>query len=194
MTRSAWVCCSITSLTKTRQGSRVARQGSSRRFAAPHSSTRHWKRRTLAAGGGSVPDVVVVRAPARWRVGLLPYHELAPEVADLFASLVEGLRLDGDDAPVVLGLRRGGFEHSRLGVDGVAVKGRRTVQERFNLEIGDARAADVRNAHAEGEGVDEVADNDILALHRLVLGKPRLGMQWVMVHRDHAEEVVVSFG
>ena len=54
----------------------------------------------------SVPDVVAVGTAARRRVGRLPHHQLAPEVADLFAALVEGLGLDGHDAPVVLRLRR----------------------------------------------------------------------------------------
>src|SRR3984885_12714387 len=123
----------MTSETKIAQGSRVRRQGRSRR-----------KRRTRSAwsGGASVPDVVAVGTLARRSGRRLPDHELAPEVADLLAALVEGLGLDGHDAPVVLRLGRRGFEDPRLGVDRVAVEGREAMQQRLDFEVGDARAAD----------------------------------------------------
>src|SRR6185437_10909326 len=124
-TRSAWVCCSITSLTSTSQGSRVVRHGRSRRWAAPHrkmvrakpASSRASGPPVLAgsagvaaagaitpgaAGGRSgVPDVVGIRPAAGRGGGGLPDHHLAAEVADLLAALVERLGLHGDDPPVV---------------------------------------------------------------------------------------------
>ena len=68
------------------------------------------------------------------------------------------------------------------------------MQQRLDLEVGDARAADVGHAHAERERVDQVAHHHVLALHGLVLGEPRVRVQRVMVHRDHAEEMVVVLG
>src|SRR3984885_5063536 len=129
MTRPAWVCWSITSLTSTAHGSLVRRHGRSRRCSSPQSRTRSPTRRIREAERAAGPVVVVVGASARRCRGLLPHHHLAPEVADLFSTLVEGLGLNGDDAPVVLRLRGGGLEHPGLGVDGVAVKGGETVEE-----------------------------------------------------------------
>ena len=57
-----------------------------------------------------------------------------------------------------------------------------------------ADAADVGHAHAEHERVHEVADDEVLAVRRLVLGEPRVRVRRVVVHRDHAEEVVVVLG
>src|ERR1035441_1805642 len=116
MTRPAWVCWSITSLTSTAHGSPVRRHGRSRRCSSPQSRIRSLTRRIREAERASVPDVVVVGPSARRCRGLLPHHHFAPEVADLFTALVEGLGLHGDDAPVVLRLRRGGLEHAGLSV------------------------------------------------------------------------------
>ena len=85
-------------------------------------------------------------------------------------------------------------EHLGHGVDGVAVEGRLGVLERLDLEVGDGRPADVGHRHAEHQRVDEVADHHVLLLHRLVLGEPLVGVQRVVVHRDHAEQVVVVLG
>src|SRR4051794_4376662 len=117
-----------------------------------------------------------VRPPALWRGVLLPHHQLAPEVADLFAALVEALGLNGHHAAIVLGLRLDLVEHPGLGVDGVAVEGRLLVGQRLDLEVGDARPAHVRHAHPQHQRIDEVADDHVLALDGLVLGEPRVGM------------------
>src|SRR6202035_4629338 len=74
------------------------------------------------------------------------------------------------------------------------MEGGRAMQERLDLEIGDTRAADVGDAHAERERVDEVAHHDILALDGLVLREPRVRVQRMVVHGDYAEEVGVVFG
>ena len=57
-----------------------------------------------------------------------------------------------------------------------------------------ARAAHVGHAHAEHQRVHQVAHHHVLALDRLVLGEPVVGVEWVVVHGDHAEEVVVGLG
>jgi hypothetical protein len=68
------------------------------------------------------------------------------------------------------------------------------VAQRLDLEVGDARSAHVGDAHAQHQRVDEVADHHVLALHRLVLGEPGVGVERVVVHGDHAEQVVVVLG
>ena len=70
---------------------------------------------------------------------------------------------------------------------------RELVLQRLDLEVGDRRPADVGHAHAEHERVHEVADDDVAPLHRR-LAEPRVGVQRVVVHRDHAEQVVVVLG
>ena len=140
------------------------------------------------------PDASLVVGAAAGGRGLAgPDHQLAAEVADLLAVLVEALGLDGDDAAVALG-RELLVEHAGLGVDGVAVEGRLGVLERLDLEVGDGGAADVGDAHAQHQRVHEVADHQVLAVRRLVLGEPRVGVHRVVVHRDHAEQVVVVLG
>ena len=52
----------------------------------------------------------------------------------------------------------------------------------------------VGHAHAEHERVHQVADHDVAAVHGLVLGEPHVGVQRVVVHRDHAEQVIVVLG
>ena len=66
--------------------------------------------------------------------------------------------------------------------------------ELFDLEVGDRGATHVGHAHAEHQRVDEVPDHDVLAELRLRLRVPRIGVQRMVVHRDHAEEVVVGLG
>ena len=68
------------------------------------------------------------------------------------------------------------------------------VLERLDLEVGDRDAAHVGHRHAEHEAVHEVADHDVLAELRLRLGVPGVGVQRMVVHRDHAEQVVVGLG
>ena len=58
---------------------------------------------------------------------------------------------------------------------------------------GDRLAADVRDGHAEREGVDHRADDDVAALLGL-LGVDIVYVQGVVVHRDEAEEVVLGLG
>ena len=66
--------------------------------------------------------------------------------------------------------------------------------QRLDLEVGDRCPAHVGHAHAEHERVHEVADDDVLAVHRLVLGEPLVRVQRMVVHRDHAEQVIVVLG
>ena len=122
-------------------------------------------------------------------------HEHAPpELAHRLLALVPADGLDGHDAAVGLALRLALLEHGRACVDGVAVEGRARVAQRLDLEVRDRLARDVRHAHAEHERVDEVADDDVAPELRLGLGVVRIGVQRVVVHRDHAEEVVVGLG
>src|ERR1041385_204302 len=132
-----------------------------------------------------------VRALAGGRGVGLVHHDLAPEIADLVAALVVGPRLHGDDPAVGFARRLLLVEHLRLRIDGVTVERGRAVEQRLHLEVGDTRTAHVRHAHPEHEGVDEVADHDVLAELCLRLREPRVGVQWMVVHRDHAEQVVV---
>ena len=134
------------------------------------------------------------RTGGRGRSGLArPHHQLALEVADLFAALVDALRLDGDDPAIGLG-GQPLLEHPCLGVDRVAVEGRLGMAQRLDLEVGDARAAHVGHAHAEHQRVHEVADDQVLAVRALVLREPRVEVRRMVVHRDQAEEVVVVLG
>ena len=143
----------------------------------------------------TVPGGVDVVGAGAGRGGVaLPDHHAAAEVADLLAVLVEALGLDGDDAAVGLRRRLLDVEHPRLGVDRVAVERRELVLQRLDLEVGDRRPADVGHAHAEHERVHEVADDDVAPLHRRLAGEPGVGVQRVVVHRDHAEQVVVVLG
>jgi hypothetical protein len=64
----------------------------------------------------------------------------------------------------------------------------------FDLKICDSCAADVRDAHSEHQRIDKVSDNHILAMDGFILSKPFVGVKWVMIHRDHAKEMVISFG
>src|SRR3954454_22766393 len=91
------------------------------------------------------PDRLVVRALARRRGVARPDHELALEVADLFAALVDALRLDAHDAAVRF-RRQPLLEHAGLRVDRAVVDRRLGVAKRLDLEVGDAGATDVRNA------------------------------------------------
>ena len=66
--------------------------------------------------------------------------------------------------------------------------------QRLDLEVGDRQAAHVGHRHTEHEAVHEVAHHDVLAELRLRLAVPRVGVQRMVVHRDHAEEMVVGLG
>ena len=68
------------------------------------------------------------------------------------------------------------------------------VDERLDLEVGDARPADVGHAHAEHQRVHEIAHHHVLPVHGLVLGEPGVDVQGMVVHGDHAEQVVVGLG
>src|SRR5580704_8641083 len=90
------------------------------------------------------PRVVVGATPRRSALAL-PDHDLAAEVADLLAALVETLGLDRHDAAIGLGCGHALFEHTGLGVNGVAVKGRAPVGQRLDFEVGDRRTRHVRD-------------------------------------------------
>src|SRR5215207_8208681 len=136
MTRATCVCCSITSLTSTAQGSRVCRHGRSRSRGIPQCSTAPvcvktpdesalvTARQPLRKSGSIPGGGGVVRAGAARRELALPHHHTAAEVADLFAILIEALALHQHDAAIGLALRLGHLEHPGLGVDGVAVERR----------------------------------------------------------------------
>ena len=149
-------------------------------------------RQPYASGGHASGDVY-----GRSRgLGRRPFrdHHAAPEVADLLAALVEPARLDRDHTAVGLALRLLLVEHLRLGVDRVAVERRLLVLQRLDLEVGDRDAADVGHRHAEHERIDEVAHHDVLAELGLAFGEPRVRVQRMVVHRHHAEQVVVELG
>src|SRR5258708_25579931 len=60
--------------------------------------------------------------------------------------------------------------------------------------MGDGEAAHVGHRHPDHQAVYEVADDDVLTELRLRLPVPRIRMQRMVVHRDHAEEMVVFLG
>ena len=66
--------------------------------------------------------------------------------------------------------------------------------QRLDLQVRNRCPRHVGDTHAEHQGVHEVANHDVLAVHGLVLGEPHVGVQWVVVHGDHAKEVVVGLG
>ena len=66
------------------------------------------------------------------------------------------------------------------------------VLQRLYFEIGDRGPTHVGHAHAEHERVHQIPDDDIPPLHALG-SKPVIGVQRVMIHRDHAKEVIISF-
>ena len=67
------------------------------------------------------------------------------------------------------------------------------VGQAFDLKVGDRCTANVGDTHPECQRVDEISNYDILAMDSFVLGKPFVRMKWVMIHGDHAEEMVVRF-
>jgi hypothetical protein len=103
ITLDAWVCCSITSLTRTAQASRVRRHGRSRNLGTPHVSTSEVGEGSRRSTQSVAPGLGFVVWPvARRQAVALPDHHPATEVADLLAVLIEALALDGDDPPVGL--------------------------------------------------------------------------------------------
>src|SRR6476620_3651916 len=124
----------------------------------------------------------------------LRHEHLAPELAHDVAALVRPDRVDRDHAAVRLRARRRHVDHRRLGVDRVAVERRLRVLQLLHLEVRDRLAGDVRHAHSQDERVHQVADDDVLAELGLGLGVVGVGVQRVVVHRDHAEQVVVGLG
>ena len=77
-------------------------------------------------------------------------------------------------------------------MNGVAVECRKLVLKCFDFEIRNGGTAHIGDTHPQHQAVDEVADDNIASLHRLGC-KPIVGVQRVVVHCDHAEEVVVVF-
>src|SRR3954454_24457118 len=67
------------------------------------------------------------------------------------------------------------------------------VAELLRGEVGDRLAADVGDAHAQREAVDERPDDDVAPLLGL-LGVDVVEVQRVVVHGDQAEQVVVRLG
>ena len=66
--------------------------------------------------------------------------------------------------------------------------------ERLHLQVGDRLAGDVRDAHSEGQRVDQVADHDIPAELRLGLCVVGVQVERMVVHGEQAEEMVVGLG
>ena len=69
-----------------------------------------------------------------------------------------------------------------------------SVAQRFDFEIGDRAPADVGDAHPKRQRVNEVPDDDVLLEMGLRLRVVLVRVQRMVVHRDHAEEVVVVLG
>src|SRR6478672_10978819 len=126
--------------------------------------------------------------------GPLRHEHLAAKLAHDLAALVLADGVDRHDAAV--GLRPGLHlvDHRRPRVDRVAVEGGLRVLQRLDLEVRDRLPRHVGHAHPEHERVDQVADDDVLAELRLGLGVVGVGMKRMVVHRDHAEQVVVGLG
>ena len=74
------------------------------------------------------------------------------------------------------------------------MKRRLLVLQRLDLEVRDGDTAHVGHRHTQHEAVHEVADHDVLPELRLRLAVPRVGVQRMVVHRDHAEQVVIGLG
>ena len=167
----------------TPQGPDLAGRSPDRRrrpagLASGLSSRRRRRRGAGGPGGAPVFHTITLRRKK---------HTSSPRWLNPLVSTVTTPRSSLDfDAHLV--------DHLGLGVDGVAVEGRGPVDERLDLEVGDGRPAHVGDAHAEDQRVDQVADHHVPALDRFVLGEPGVDVQGMVVHGDHAEEVVVGLG
>ena len=66
--------------------------------------------------------------------------------------------------------------------------------EGLDLEVGDGLPRNLGDGHAEDDGVNEGADDDVLAELGLLLGVARVDVEGVVVHGLHAVEDVVVLG
>ena len=71
------------------------------------------------------------------------------------------------------------------------MKSRMLMLQRFNFKIRDRRATHIGHAHAKHERINQVADNNIATLHTL-LCEPIIRVQRVMIHRDHAKQMIIG--
>ncbi len=154
-------------------------------------SSTHSSRRLFSVGASGM---AVVSITAAYRAaGRRGTSTESLELGHQHPILVEHAGVDADGAAVGLGLRLALLQHLRLAVERVAVEHRSGVLELFGGEVGDRLAAHVADGHAERQRVHERADHDVAPL----LGLVRIhvvDVQRVVVHRDQAEEVVVSLG
>src|SRR5450631_562102 len=74
------------------------------------------------------------------------------------------------------------------------MESRRHVTQRLHLEVGDGLAGDIRDAHAQQQRVDVVADHHVLPELGGLLGIVRVQVQRMVVHRQQAEQMVVVLG
>ena len=77
-------------------------------------------------------------------------------------------------------------------MNGVAMKRRKFVLQSFYFKIGNRCTAYIGHAHAKHQRIDQVANDNVATLHTL-LGKPIIRMQRMMIHRDHAKQMIVCF-
>lgn len=121
------------------------------------------------------------------------HEHLAAEAEYGPARLVDGHGFDAHDTAVRLGFRGTGFKHGGAGMEGVTDMHRVEMLDPLIFEIGDGLTADIPHGHANDEAEDEGADDEHLA----VLGLTRVfpvEMDWMMVHGEQAEQIVIRLG
>src|SRR5690606_1936881 len=134
MTRSTCVCCSITSETSTRYGSRVRRQGRSRRWARYQASRRCWRSANCLSSLGCAAGVAAVVVAS---IGTILTNEAGRHGA----------------APADSGHEKGGAEHPRL--SGCVQESDRPACRLLAVGTLALLLGQRRNLHRQAEEVDE---------------------------------------
>jgi hypothetical protein len=68
------------------------------------------------------------------------------------------------------------------------------MSEAFYLKICYCGSTHIRDTHPKHQRVNEIANNNVLAMNGLVLGKPLVGMERMVIHGDHAKQMIICFG